>query len=66
MKSKVQIDIDCVGPRMLTVDQPSAKEALEHTRSRINDTFLQLPAGVDRLRIGWYGLGGVWNAPMGS
>lgn len=46
MKWNVEVDIPGVGPRMLTVDQPRAFDALEHTKSRINDMFLQLPSGI--------------------
>ncbi|GHG13366.1 hypothetical protein ACFFSH_31630 [Streptomyces filamentosus] len=46
MKWNVEVDIPGIGPRMLTVDQPRASDALEHTRSRINDMFLQLPSGI--------------------
>ncbi|MQS17406.1 hypothetical protein F7Q99_35800 [Streptomyces kaniharaensis] len=46
MKWNVEVDIPGIGPRMLTVDQPSASDALEHTKSRVNDMFLQLPSGI--------------------
>ncbi|MGW0883280.1 hypothetical protein [Streptomyces sp. NPDC002671] len=46
MKWNVEVDILGIGPRMLTVDQPSASDALEHTKSRINEMFLRLPAGI--------------------
>jgi len=46
MKWNVEVDIPGIGPRKLTVDQPCATDALEHTKARVNDMFLQLPSGV--------------------
>lgn len=42
---KVQVDIPGIGPRLLTVEQPTAADALEHAKERIRDMFLQLPPG---------------------
>ncbi|MFE9424216.1 hypothetical protein ACFYNO_14760 [Kitasatospora sp. NPDC006697] len=46
MKWNVEVDIPGIGPRMLIVDQPGASDALEHTKSRVNEMFLQLPSGI--------------------
>ncbi|MFJ4679096.1 hypothetical protein [Kitasatospora sp. NPDC088783] len=45
MEWKVEVDIPGIGPRMLTVDKPHASDALEDTKARLNEMFLQLPAG---------------------